>query len=188
LFGVVLNDIFVPDIDTLKMRYSDDSNNQITIRRFLMEKYRTLRLARVTLRNITEYGGRNYNEYYFDMIHRAWKDEEARMFESELSALSRRVIADGSNLLLVVFPYTEQFMAEQDYDEYPQERIGTIASRLGIDVVDLTPHFDVDHYRDYYLFNDSVHLNAAGSRRAAEALEREFVRLGTLEPSGVGAH
>jgi hypothetical protein len=188
LYGVVLNDVLIPDVQSLKERYSVDSETPITIKRFFMDNYRTLRLARVTLRNITEYGGRNYNEYYFDTIYRAWKDEEARIFESELSALNQQVIGHGSALLLIVFPYTEQFVAAQDYDEYPQERIRAAASCLGIDVIDLTPHFDVEHYRDYYLANDSVHLNVEGSRLAAEVLVRELSRVEALGLSGVGGH
>lgn len=116
----------------------------------------------------------------------AWRDEPWRDVESRLARMQALGREHGFRLFLVVFPLGEQYRADylardRDYVLKPQRKLGEIAGRLALPVLDLYPHLD----RERDLEPDGIHLTAAGRRRVGARLAGflEEKRLLPPEPS-----
>jgi lysophospholipase L1-like esterase len=101
----------------------------------------------------------------------AWRDEPWHEMEGWLTRMQELGRAHAFGIFLVVFPFGEQYRADylardRDYVLKPQRKLGEIAGRLGVPLLDLYPHLD----RERDLEPDGIHLTAAGRRRVGARL------------------
>lgn len=119
----------------------------------------------------------NYNDKYFMQIYSQWDDDVAfARYEERLTELQENLSSQDKELVLIIFPYTQQFENWKDAGTHPQERIKTLAAKQDIAVIDLLPYLDRVDYPSLYLYGDNLHLNEEGNKVAAEGIYIESVK------------
>ena len=100
----------------------------------------------------------------------AWTDRAWQRLEPLLTELKRQTDRHGLALLIVCFPVAPQVEARFSCDQ-PQRRLGEVAGRLHVPLLDLLPSLREAERRGLGpLFYDQCHHTPAGSRVVAEQL------------------
>ncbi len=113
---------------------------------------------------------KSHQEKYFDIIYKSWSGKDMYRFAIRLLSLHDYLDERGATLVLILFPYTEQFKRSLNFGDIPQRRIKAVAAQKDIRVVDLLELLDTKDYAKYYLPNDRVHLNGDGYRIVSDHL------------------
>ncbi|MEK7551809.1 MAG: hypothetical protein AAB534_00115 [Patescibacteria group bacterium] len=106
----------------------------------------------------------NWTAEWENMVN--WKK-----YTEKIINLHKRLESEGRHLVLVIFPFTEQFSAVNRGEVVFQTKLTDFGEKENILVLDLLPLLNVSSYYRYYLGGDSVHLNNQGHRLVAEALK-----------------
>ena len=117
--------------------------------------------------------GRSYNDIYFEQIYALWQGDAWTRYEKEVLDLNKELKKDHKKLVLVVFPYTQQFVNAENVGRTPQEQLQSLKAK-GITVIDMQPYLDVPNYQRYYLLGDNLHLSEEGNAVVADALYKEL--------------
>lgn len=113
----------------------------------------------------------NQKEKHVQAVLNVWSDDEiVSRLEDRLAALNANLSAQGIPLIVIVFPYNQQFQHSAGYSTLPQETLKNITDELDITYIDLMPYLDKAHYEEYYLVNDKVHLNNKGFEQIEDIL------------------
>jgi lysophospholipase L1-like esterase len=174
LIEIVLNDAGIVNPVKEKKRFQ---------RSFLRDNLKSARFLSSSLKNIrilAALGNRTYEEVYFNRIYRLWGGEPWNNYETKLLRLHENLTKEDRRLLLVVFPYTQQFKHSINYGRVPQDKIINISRQHNIPVLDLMPMLDKPGWEDYYLHQDDVHLNEKGYTLVAEKIHEKLVEEGFL--------
>ncbi len=119
------------------------------------------------------------NLAYTEAVLTQWETEWDRLRESMLR-LQQEIEKNGAEMVLVVFPYTEQFKTTHDLPKMPQEKVIALGAESGFKVIDLTPLLDTPDFEQYYLQGDNVHPNIAGHKLIAEKIREELYKNATI--------
>lgn len=162
LLSVVLNDVQKTNVQKLKTDMFDPHESiKEKIINFL---YTNSRSAKYILNFI--YSLRNngtYSEVYFKRIHMLWTDDSSwNDYNEKLMDFHEKIRAKDKNLVLVVFPYEQQFFSTEYQDKIPQSRLKNFSTKNNVPLLDFTPVLERTDYKTFYLTGDSVHLNAQG--------------------------
>jgi len=98
----------------------------------------------------------------------SWEQESWVMVEEYLLKMKDLSEVQGFRLAVVCFPVSFQVEAGSIYD-YPQQELGRICERLGLEFFDLLPCMRM--YNSTRLFYDHCHLNLAGNEVSAECMK-----------------
>lgn len=105
----------------------------------------------------------------------AWKNpSNLEHLQKKLADLNQRLKRNGQQLIIVMFPTTDQFASDKITKIKYQDRLMELTKKENIPVLDLFPFLNVPEYYRYYLGGDSAHLNASGNQLAAKAI-KEFI-------------
>jgi lysophospholipase L1-like esterase len=180
MIGIVLNDILQPNITKIKQTRLKNLGKR-TLRTFIKSNCRLCKFTYYSLRTLKQ-SREEYNQAYFEEVYSSWKDEELfNEYKKKIEDLNKNVTKNKGQLILVIFPYTQQFTNSQNYGTYPQEKILTFAKENNIQFIDLTSELDFEDYKNYYLMQDNVHLNAKGYNIVANKIYKELTSTKILE-------
>ncbi len=172
--GIVLNDINEPNISLIKMNmkvfgYHDRPQDKVSTK--IIKNICQSCVFFYSLIN-------NYNQIYFREIYSKWSEKKAyNLFKSRIIELNNNLTEENKKLVLIVFPYTQQFANGYNLGKYPQEKIKDIADEENITLIDLLPYLDVEDYEKYYLYGDNLHLNEEGNKLVAQVISKKIVTL-----------
>jgi hypothetical protein len=117
----------------------------------------------------------NGKEKHVEYILNSWDNQEIYSnFAEQLSEFSQDLSEKNISLVIVVFPYSQQFTNSLNYTRYPQERLENLSSGINATYVDLLPYLDDENYKDYYMINDNLHLSKEGFTRIEPLIYREL--------------
>ena len=120
-------------------------------------------------------GKDNYDDLYFKRIYGLWKGDSLKRYESKLIEFNTHLRENDIELVLAIFPYTQQFKKSLNYDKIPQNIIINVSETNNITVIDLTEFLDVPNYQDYYLASDTVHLSQEGHKMVKDIIFSKLV-------------
>lgn len=157
MMGVVLNDAEIIDIEKRRQRYvkTDQEENNSPY-------YCALCTMINNVINKLDPKEKNYNQIYFELVHNLWKGEAWENYQSKLLEINDYAKENDAKIVLVIYPYAEQFENHLGYDNEPQNKITKLAEENDIVSIDLLEYLDTANYADYFLENDNLHLNAKG--------------------------
>lgn len=118
-----------------------------------------------------------FDEIYFERIYKLWEGDNWKQYELKLIDLNEHLQKENIKLILVIFPYNQQFRNSLNYGKAPQNKILDTAKANNITVIDLIEYLDIPNYKDYYLVSDKVHLNAEGFKIVADLIYSELLIL-----------
>lgn len=179
IFGVVLNDLGKPDLGQIKSNF-EKYNHETPYDSPLRSAIKKTCNSCVFVYSIMF----NFNKRYADVIYGFWEDEEIREdYFSQLEELDSTFSGRGSEMVLVVFPYTWQF--SEFNDEYskgllPQEKLKEFGEQNGIEVIDLYPVLNREDYFEYFIPYDNLHLNEEGNVLVADYITEELLMRGMI--------
>lgn len=180
MIGVVLNDARPVDVDALKEK---SKNRGRSITRSIIGTYCVLckfvySSAYRILRDL--YLGIDRSQLYFERVYGLWQGSPWEEYQKKLFELNSYLEGHGIDLVLVIFPYTQQFEKSVNYGREPQNKIKEFAASNNIQVIDLVSHLDLPNFEKYYLAGDSVHLNADGYAIVRDVLYEELIKRGLV--------
>jgi hypothetical protein len=174
LYGIVLNDIQQVNISKV-MQEKQNINQKSGFRIFIRDHCKSCKFIYSVIKNSQE-NRDEYNQLYFESIYSYWENESLYgRYEKELFSLKEEVEKNGGKLVLVVFPYTEQFVNSQDFGNLPQEKLKEFANQNNLVLVDLKDDLDSSEYLSHYLVKDDVHPNSEGHKISAEKIYKELL-------------
>ncbi len=170
--GVALND--PTKTDPIKLKNEMISNKlkepENTFKNFISKNFKSAKFTYWLFKNTFILKGKDYNDDYFKTIYSLWDGESWEYYKSKLLDLNYKLKKDNKKLVLIVFPYTQQFNNSMSYGRMPQEKLLNLSVGTNMTVIDLTTDLDLPNYSKYYLPLDNVHLNAAGQKKVSEIL------------------
>ena len=110
------------------------------------------------------------NDYYFEQVYKLYDGDAWERYKSKLMSLNSYLKDNNIKLVLIIFPFTQQFKNSKGYGRTPQAKIVEVSKLNNITVIDLLDYLDVDYYPTIYLPYDSAHLNAKGNNIAKEII------------------
>ncbi len=168
--GIVLNDIYDPNITQIKKNMVDFGYHDRMADSHVQKLLKSLCHSCVLIYSLAN----NYNNKYFDEIYNKWDDEQAfSNYSEEIKRLNANPTKENKNLVLVIYPYTQQFKNSENRGNIPQEKIKKMAENLNITVVDLLPVLDREDYLSLYLYGDNLHLNEKGNKIVADEIAKK---------------
>jgi len=177
MIGVVLNDVDEsnPEIkDTL-------FGNHTNFNKLVTDNFKSIDFFYHVIGDMLR--GSNYNDYYFNVVYGHWSNETKwNAYQAALLRMNGNITAGNKKLVLVIFPYTQQFKASLNAGRLPQEKIISMSLQNGITAVDLLPYLDTPDYRKYYLASDNVHLSKEGHALVADAIYDGLTEKGIAMP------
>lgn len=163
LIGIVLNDARLIDVAKTKNDMFPESKGIEKVKDFLSENFKSLKFIYSTARLIKiRLTVGDFNEAYYQRIEKLWEGDSLSNYQNKMLDLNENLTKQNKQLVLVIFPFTEQFYNYKKYGDGPQGKIKEFASKNNIKVIDVKPILDVENYLDYYLPYDHVHLNEKG--------------------------
>ena len=94
--------------------------------------------------------------------------------EKRMTDLNERLKRNGQQLVIVIFPTTEQFGSGNSQKNKFQDRLKELLKKENIPALDLFPYLNVPEYYRYYFSGDTAHLNAQGHQLVAKII-KEFI-------------
>jgi len=196
LIGVCLNDAIMNDSNSLKeIKQSvarninhdqkENLNTEKIDRKSLLDDFSTYNFLKMTLHRLTHYREikaerDQYNAAYFYLIYHLWNGEPLHHYAKNLRKLKHHAQLKKARVVLVLFPYTQQFTYAENMGRLPQEKITALAKANGIDVIDPYEILNREDYLNFYLKSDNVHLNEKGHRLVGEFIYREMMNKGLI--------
>jgi lysophospholipase L1-like esterase len=167
ILGVVLNDPKEPDIDALYKIYSE--RDPYGIKTVVGNCCKLCKFA-YTLLQDSQPTGADHDDAYFERVYELWQGETWESYRAKLMDFNNRLKSESITLVLVVFPYTQQFENSLGYGTEPQERLRIASETNGIIFIDLMKYLDTEGFERYYLANDKLHLKAEGHAVVSDAI------------------
>jgi lysophospholipase L1-like esterase len=202
IVGICLNDVSATSQVNLARNRKEDREPSADERRYPNMVMRVLRYINDNYLNFHSFLGSYSRTYVFlkslaadsardhfsadrSYYHRP---QTIEYFSSHFTEL-KRALADGTALVVVVFPYEYQLRTGSSKDVEPQDIIKEAARRAGVPIYDL--YDDLMEYLKVnrllsgamYLFNDPLHFNSVGHHAIAELLYRRIQSEHRLESS-----
>lgn len=177
LVGVVLNDLKLSNISELSKSHGPDKRFFLKLKSAMRENCYTIRFFWRALSDIYRrigYQGKDYNRIYFEKVYHLWEGDHWQEYKNRLLNLRSYLSKNNTKLILVIFPYTQQFKYSHNYGRMPQEKLIDFSNTVDISAIDLMPYLDVKNYKDYYLESDNVHLNKDGYRIVSDIIYGEL--------------
>lgn len=186
ILGIALNDASPIDIKDLQKRYSDTNlfSSLDDFKFFIGRVCKVCKFTYLSAQNIyfsLDNNAENYNNKYFEQVYSYWRGENLNNFKKRLIEMNEYITENNKKLIVVVFPYTQQFKHSLNYGRLPQNEIKWIAKEHHIDYVDVLPYLDDEHYLDYYLLGDNAHLSELGNEIVAQVLYLELMDKGFIK-------
>lgn len=116
-----------------------------------------------------------YNQKYFEAAYQLWQGESWNRYQQTLLRLNEQVEEKGGRLVLVLFPYTQQFKHSVNAGTLPQDQLRQMGTSESITIIDLLSILDVVNWEELYLTNDNVHLTPTGYAKVADFIYNELV-------------
>lgn len=107
----------------------------------------------------------DYDDTYFNSIYGLWEGETLDAYLDEVRELEQMLRKEDKELVLVVFPYTQQFAST--FARVPQDTLLKFGEEENITVIDLYPLLASGNWSQHYLARDNVHLSVEGNREVA---------------------
>jgi len=105
----------------------------------------------------------------------AWEDEAIYSnFAEKLSEFSQNLSQSNISLVIVVFPYNQQFTNSLNYTKHPQEKLKALSSGINATYIDILPYLDDRNYKNYYMTDDKIHLNGRGFDKIEPLIYKEL--------------
>jgi lysophospholipase L1-like esterase len=189
MIGVVLNDARIVDPISVKewilKKNNADTITKTSQKSFLNNLY-TYNFYKMTLIQLTHHkeikaARDNYNREYFYYVYNLWKGEPWDNYSKKLIRLNDIAKSKKSRVVIVLFPYTQQFKYAEDYGRIPQEKITALALENGIEVIDLYEILNRKDYIQFYLRSDNTHLNEKGNKLVGEFIYNEMLKKGLIK-------
>lgn len=172
IVGIVLNDPREPDIEALYKIYSE--RDPSGIKTFIGNYCKLCKFVYSLMQNNQQINETNHDELYFERVYSLWQGESWESYRTRLIDFNNLLKSDNTTLVLVAFPYTQQFSNSLDYGTEPQERLRVASETNGIIFIDLMEYLDVVDYERYYLANDNLHLNVEGYALVSDVIYEEL--------------
>jgi lysophospholipase L1-like esterase len=184
MVGVALNDAKLVDPIAVKKAFfpSENENNFFDkIKHFLSHNFKSARFV-YKLITINPQIEKIHGQLYFEKIYDSWQgEEEWKNYKTKLLSLNANLTKNNKKMILVLFPYRQQFNNSLNYGTMPQTKIKEVASQNNITTIDLLPYLDLPNYKEYYLYGDDVHLNAKGYALVANVIYDQLTKTKLLE-------
>lgn len=197
LIGVCLNDAMVADSKVLQEKKQSvarnisanemkNLENENIYGKSFLDYFSTYKFSKMALHRLIHYREikakrDKYNAKYFYLIYNLWNGEPLHHYAKNLRNLNSFARLKKSRVVLVLFPYTQQFTHAENMGRLPQEKITALAEVNGIDVIDPYEILNREDYQNFYLKNDNTHLNEKGHRLVGEFIYREMIKKGFLQ-------
>ena len=197
LIGVCLNDAMIIDSAAVQEKkrevlqsINDDKSKKLyredTGEKRFLNYFNTYKFFKLTLHRLIHYREikterDQYNAKYFYLIYDLWNGEPLHHYAKNLRKLNNHAQSKKARVILVLFPYTQQFTHAENMGRLPQEIITALAEANGIDVIDLYEILNREDYLNFYLKKDNVHLNEKGHQLVGEFIYNEMIKKGLLK-------
>ncbi len=178
IIGIVLNDARPVNVSKIKESYNNNKKPFFPrIRSIVKNTCFTCRFVYTSLINIHKkaFNKKDYNQLYFEGAYNLWQGESWEYYKTKLLKLNSYLEENDIELVLVIFPYTQQFAHSLNYGREPQNKISALAKSNDITVINLVPYLDLEDFERYYLFEDNVHLNKDGYGLVKEVIYSELI-------------
>lgn len=120
---------------------------------------------------------KNFNTVYFETVYNQWTSNEFNEFEDQFEELKYNLNNDNISLVIIYFPYSQQFTNSYNKGNKPQEKLKELSYKYNFTFIDLTPALDRKNFLSFYLKYDNAHLNSKGNEIVAEYLYDKFINL-----------
>ena len=176
MIGVVLNDVLGTDPEKLQKAMSRPNEPNFGVEQFFKNNYKTYKFiyflfSGQNIKKVRE----DDNDYYFEQVYKLYDGDAWERYKSKLMSLNSYLKDNNIKLVLIIFPFTQQFKNSKGYGRTPQAKIVEVSKLNNITVIDLLDYLDVDYYPTIYLPYDSAHLNAKGNNIAKEIIYYELL-------------
>lgn len=172
--GIVLNDIEeVNPLEAQKVWFGEENKNSLAL--FVRDNCRSCKFIYSLIHDMVQ-NREKYNQIYFEKEYSLWQGESFDSYRKKISALNKNLTSQNKSLLLIAFPYTQQFSSSRDYGSLPQQKLANLSKENNISFVDLLPFLDRKDYEKYYFSGDNVHPNAEGHKLIKDILYQEITK------------
>lgn len=147
------------------------------VKNYLAEHFYSLKFIYSTIRITSiRLAKEDFNEAYYNAISKTWFDENWENYASKMTLLNENLKKENKKLIIVIFPFTDQFNNFKKYGFEPQKKIAQFAEENNIPTLDLAPYLDTEGYLDNYLPVDHVHLNEKGYKFVVNIIYEKLMK------------
>lgn len=171
MMGIVLNDPREINLSELKEEKKIDS----IIFDVLFNNLKTFRFSYYVITNSIPHVRKLYNDRYWEKIYDLWKGDSWDRYSNKLIDFNNHLKKKDKKLILVIFPYTQQFSNSMNYSREPQKKLINLAEDKKIPIIDLIEYLDTEDYESYYLPMDNVHLNEKGYKLVSDLIYSRII-------------
>ena len=122
IIGIVLNDPRFVNIEEIYNSNLKSKSYFNKIIKFFEKKSYFYNFFYTSLANIYKkiaFDGKNYDQQYLDSIVQLWQGDSFDLYSKNLIEFKKNLDQKNIKLVLVVFPYTQQFTNYMNYSRYP---------------------------------------------------------------------